>query len=204
MSIHITSTEPINRDYGLYQGVPIARHYIDRYLESLAPKLSGTILEFGRPTYAASLACKFEIIDIDRLNPAANIYLDICTPQMPDELLGRYDFVICTAVLQLVADPSAAIENIRSLLKPGGALIIAEKCISKIDSWSADVDRWRFTPAGLRFLLSKYSRVDVTFGGNLYAVCAYLLGMTAEGTDRDKLDYMDQEYPLVAMAYAEK
>jgi SAM-dependent methyltransferase len=204
MSFTVESIYPINPDFGVHQGVPIARYYIDQYIASIAPKISGRVLEFGSPTYAAKLDCSYDIADIDRNNPLATVWLDICDDQRRGFPSTRYDFIISTAVLHLVSSPQKAVDNLHALLKPGGKLILAEKCLSKIDSWFASVDRWRFTPNGLRLLLSAFSRVEVTSFGNVYAMCAYLLGIPAEGTERDKLSYVDPEYPLVSIGYAER
>ena len=204
MSFTLESIHPVNPDYGVYQGVPIARYYIDKYMASIAPKISGRILEFGSPTYAANLNCNYDIVDIDPNNSLATVRLDICDDLRRGFPSTQYDFIICTAVLQLVSSPQKAVHNLHALLKPGGKLILAEKCLSKIDSWFAPVDRWRFTPNGLQLLLSAFSRVEVTSFGNVYAMCAYLLGIPAEETERDKLNYVDPEYPLVSVAYAER
>ena len=83
-------------------------------------------------------------------------------------------------------------------------LIAAEKCVSKVDSWFGPIDRWRFTPNGLRHLLAPFSRVEVESFGNLYAIGAYLLGLPISQVEADKLAHSDPEHPLVAAAYAEK
>ncbi len=204
MNLTITGLRPLNVDHGLDQGVPIARFYIDRFLERLAPRISGHVLEFGQPTYAARLSCRYDILDIDGANRQATLVGDICDPVLPERTAVRYDFVISTAVLQLVADPQAAVRNLHALLRPGGVLIAAEKCVSKVDSWFGPIDRWRFTPNGLRHLLAPFSRVEVESFGNLYAIGAYLLGLPVSQVEADKLAHSDPEHPLVAAAYAEK
>lgn len=204
MSLTIAGLRPVNLDHGLYQGVPIARFYIDRFMQRRAPRISGHGLEFGQPTYAAALSCSCDILDIDGANRRATLVGDICDPRLPERVGTRYDFVISTAVLQLVADPQAAARNLHALLRPGGVLLAAEKCVSKVDSWFGPVDRWRFTPNGLRQLLARFSRVEVESFGNVYAICAYLLGLPASQVEADKLAYSDPEHPLVAAAYAEK
>lgn len=204
MSLQIESVYPTNRDYGLYQGVPIARFYIDTYIASLRATISGRVLEFGWPTYAAQIECEYEIIDINPANTAAALRFDISQPLPAEAPRERYDAIICTAVLQLVDDPQTGIDNLQALLKPRGILIVAEKCLSKVDSWDAAVDRWRFTPTGLQHLLRHFSHVDVQSFGNLYSTCAYLMGLPAEAISTDKLNVADPEYPLVAAAYARK
>lgn len=204
MSLTIAGFRPLNPHHGLHQGVPIARLYIDRFMERLAPRVSGHVLEFGQPTYAAQVSCRYDILDIDGANRQATVVGDICDRRLAERLAARYDFVISTAVLQLIDDPQAAARNLHALLRPGGVLIAAEKCVSKVDSWFGPVDRWRFTPNGLRQLLAQFSRVEVESFGNVYAICAYLLGLPASQVEADKLAYSDPEHPLVVAAYAEK
>jgi SAM-dependent methyltransferase len=204
MTLNVCTTAPINKDYGIYQGVPIARHYIDVYMRGVKERINGRVLEFGWPTYAADFDCTYEIVDINANNQTANIHTDICCETAREDLIGRYDFIICTAVLQLVSDPAKAVRNMHMMLKPEGTLILAEKCISKVDSWDPDIDRWRFTPNGLRFLLNAFSNVEVESYGNVFAICAYLLGMPYDQVDQEKLKVVDPEHPLVAIAYARK
>jgi SAM-dependent methyltransferase len=202
--IRVESVNPTNDHYGLYEGTPIARYYIDGYMSSVSTRLFGLILEFGWPTYSKYIECTYEILDIDRTNPQATIYGDICDVTLCRPLLDRYDCIICTTVLQLVSEPQTAVDNMRMMLKPGGTLIVAEKAVSRIDPWSATIDRWRFTQHGLEHLLRGFSNVDIHHRGNVYAICAYMLGLPAEQIDTDKLQYTDPHHPIVVIAHAEK
>jgi SAM-dependent methyltransferase len=202
--LSVNSVHPVNPDYGVYQGTPIARHYIDAYMADVSAKLSGVILEFGCPTYAKSIDCEYEILDIDATNPQATIHGDVCDPEVGRKLMGRFDGIICTAVLQLVPDPQAAVANMQMMLKPGGSLIIAEKALSRIDPWSTNIDRWRFTQHGLEHLMRNFARVDVHHYGNVYASCACLLGLPAEQIEPDKLAHVDSSFPIVIVAHGQK
>jgi SAM-dependent methyltransferase len=204
MSLLVEGLHPVNREYGAEAGTPIARYYIDKHIEGMAATIRGKVLEFGRPTYAAALRCDYEIIDIAPDNPQATLCVDVCDEAIVALRPEYYDIVLCTAVLQLVSDPQKAVDNLRQTLKPGGILIVAEKSVSKVDSWFARADRWRFTPRGLEWLLRHYSEVRVHSYGNVYVLCAYLLGMPAEAMEADKLHYVDPEHPLVGIAYARK
>jgi SAM-dependent methyltransferase len=204
MTISVSSVYPVNPHYGVYAGVPIARHYIDEYMRGMAASIRGRVLEFGRPTYAAGLACDYEIIDIDEANADASFHADISGDWDRLDRPDRYDWIICTAVLQLVPDPQRAVDNMQRMLKPGGRLILAEKSVPKVDSWCPTIDRWRFTQYGLEYLLRKFGSVTVQSHGNVYVLCAYLLGLPVEAVERDKLAVFDPEHPLVSIACAEK
>ena len=202
MSVIIDDVKPVDAMYGMRRGVPIARYYIDRYLEKIANTIHGDVLEFGEPTYCAGLNCKYETISIDETNTSATLHMDICDESVVSIRQHYYDFIICTAVLQLVPDPQRAINNMHGMLKPGGTLVLAEKCVSMIDPWFASIDKWRFTPAGMRALLASFANVDVSGFGNLYTMCAYLTGMASGEIPTAKLEYHDSSYPIVSIAYA--
>jgi SAM-dependent methyltransferase len=202
--LQVDSVQPTNRDYGLYQGTPIARYYINSYMAGVSRKFSGLILEFGWPTYAKSMDCRYEIIDVDASNVQATFHGDICDPEICATRKARYDGIICTAVLQLVQDPQAAVANMHMMLKPGGCLIVAEKAVSRIDPWSTQIDRWRFTQYGLEQLMRVFTKVDVHQYGNVYAICAYMLGLPAEQIELEKLTYQDPSHPVVTIAHGQK
>lgn len=202
--LRVDSVEPINQEYGLYQGTPVARYYIDQYMKATSDRIIGRVLEFGWPTYAKQLKCEWEVIDIDATNRQATIIGDICDGVFCAKFSGRYDCIICTAVLQLVADPPRAVANMHAMLKQGGSLILAEKALSQIDPWSTAIDRWRFTQYGLKLLMRDFATVDVQSLGNVYTICAYVLGLPAEQIDDDKLAYNDPRYPIVTIAHGKK
>jgi SAM-dependent methyltransferase len=203
MSVIIDGVEPLDRHYGMGRGVPIARYYINRYVDRIAGQIRGTVLEFGAPTYSGSFDCTPETISIDAAdNPT--LLMDICDPTVGRLKGGSYDFIICTSVLHLVPDPRQAVDNMYELLKPGGTLLVAEKSVSIVDPWLGAIDKWRFTPTGIRALLARFADVRVDAFGNLYTMCAYLSGMAVEEVPADKLDYHDPGYPIVSIALASR
>jgi SAM-dependent methyltransferase len=48
---------------------------------------------------------------------------DVCVPIDPDDI-GRYEVILFTEVLEHILDTGTAVENIRRLLRPGGALVL--------------------------------------------------------------------------------
>lgn len=202
--ITVTSVQPLNDNYGAYEGTPIARFYINRYMNEISSKISGLVLEFGLPTYAQYCNCAYEIIDIDAQNQSANIHAGICQQPAPAKYQNRYDYIFCTAVLQLVSDLQAAVTNLHSMLKPGGHLILAEKAISRLDPWVSEIDRWRFTQHGVKMLMKDFSDLQLRVFGNVYAACAYLNGIPAEQLELEKLDYLDPMHPIITIADGKK
>jgi len=70
----------------------------------------------------------------------------------------QFDLVVCTQVLEYVAEPAAVIAEIHRVLKPGGWLWLSVPSVCPRD---ADHECWRFLPASLWHLLSEFGKVDV-------------------------------------------
>ena len=64
---------------------------------------------------------------------------------------GSYDTVLCSEVLEHVADPAAALAEIRRVLKPGGQLVLTVPFLGRLHEEPHDY--YRFTRHGLRTLL---------------------------------------------------
>ncbi len=79
---------------------------------------------------------------------------DLCAPLTEER---RFDLVICEQVLEHVADPWAAAENLRELCVPGGRVIVSTPFLIKVHEFPSYgmLDYWRFTPRGLRTLLER-------------------------------------------------
>ena len=163
------------------------------------------VLEFGEPRYAQNCNCTYEIIDIDPANSRADIHGDICNPTLSEEYARRYDVIICTAVLQYVIDPQTAVVNMRNMLKEGGSLIIAQQALSRIDpNVPAETDRWRFTQHGIAHMMKDFEQLYIRHYGNVYAICAYIMGLPAEKVDIDKLTFADPSHPVITVARGKK
>jgi SAM-dependent methyltransferase len=83
--------------------------------------------------------------------------------------LETFDLVIATQVLEYVADPRQVANEVLRVLKPGGTFCLS---VAAFAPRFADEERWRFTPAGLRSILSGFETVETVpelyiFGGLL-------------------------------------
>jgi ubiquinone/menaquinone biosynthesis C-methylase UbiE len=74
--------------------------------------------------------------------------------------------VICTQMLEYVAEPSLVIAEMRRVLKPGGVLLLSVPSACPTD---ATEECWRFLPQGLRHLLADFTRVEVKAEGSSVA-----------------------------------
>jgi len=75
----------------------------------------------------------------------------------------QFDLVICTQVLQYLAQPGTVVAEIHRVLKPGGCLLLSVPAACPRD---ADEECWRFFPAVLRQFLSSFREVEVVPEGS--------------------------------------
>ena len=134
------------------------RRIFDRWLAQL-PANELDVLDIGGriQPYRALIANRIgRYIAVDlRLTPLVNLVaraeeLPLCN--------AGFDLVICTQVLEYVAQPSLVFGEIHRVLRPGGALLLSVPSACPMD---AAEECWRFLPAGLRHLLAGFTRVEV-------------------------------------------
>ncbi len=91
------------------------------------------------------------------------------------EAKGKYDYILCTQVLEHLKEPEAAFKNFKRLLKPGGKLFLTTNFIYQIHM--APDDYWRFTEYGLRYLgkTAGFKIEKLEQQGGIFQVLAYLL-----------------------------
>lgn len=94
----------------------------------------------------------YETLDIDPNSGATHI-ADLCNCA---STIGyaRYDFVVCTEVLEHTRQPFDAVNSIHSILKPGGLAFVSTPFNFRIHGPLPDC--WRFTEHGLRELFKSF------------------------------------------------
>jgi SAM-dependent methyltransferase len=83
------------------------------------------------------------------------------------------DTVLCTETLEHVLEPLGFLAEARRSLRPGGRLILTVPFAAR---WHyVPFDYWRFTPSGLKHLLSKsgFADVEIYRRGNALTVACY-------------------------------
>src|SRR5712691_11285496 len=98
-----------------------------------------------------------------RLTPLVNVRARAEELPLGD---NQFDLVICTQVLEYVAQLSLVISEIRRVLRPGGTFLLSVPSACPMD---AAEECWRFLPHGLRHLLSGFTRVEVVAEGSSVA-----------------------------------
>jgi SAM-dependent methyltransferase len=79
---------------------------------------------------------------------------------------SAFDLVICTQVLGYVPRPYVAFAEIHRVLRPTGRLLLSVPSACVADP---EEECWRFLPAGLRHLLSEFSRLEIVAEGSSVA-----------------------------------
>jgi len=88
---------------------------------------------------------------------------------------GKYDYILCTQVLEHLKNPEQAFKEFKRLLKPGGKLFLSTNFIYQIHM--APADYWRFTEYGLKYLgkTAGFKIEKVEQQGGIFQVLAYVL-----------------------------
>lgn len=91
---------------------------------------------------------------------------------------ASFDTVICTQVMEHVADPSKALAEIFRVMTPGGHLLITAPQFWPVHE--APYDFYRYTPYGLKHLLENagFEIVDHVVNGSGFRVAAQAFNLT--------------------------
>jgi SAM-dependent methyltransferase len=150
----------------------------------LVPRLrtvaSGALLDVGSGTMpfrssVTGLVEEYHSLDIERRVPDVDFVADI--RDMRSVGSGNYDVVLCSQVLEHVAEPGKAIEEIMRILRPGGRLVLTVPFLSRLHE--EPFDYFRFTEYGLRVLLeaSGFQVVEVLPTGSLLSFVGHQVSM---------------------------
>ncbi len=196
-------TTPLSRQFGFDRGLPIDRHYIERFLAAHATDIRGRALEIGDDDYCRRFGgpriVQQDVLHVHAENPLATIIGDLSTPGvLPDTV---FDAIVLTQTLHLIYDMAAAVEHIRRALKPGGVALVTVPGITPIDrdEWGASWF-WSLTPAAMQRLFADAfgaENVTVSAYGNVFAATAFLHGVAVEEVSQAKLDPYDEAFPVI-------
>jgi hypothetical protein len=199
---------PIGKWWGASRGVPVDRHYIDAFIRSNGPWITGDVLEVKEDLYASRFGhalSSVDILDIDPTNPKATVLADLGVPgALATE---AYDCIIVTQTLQFVERLDVAVGSLWAALRPGGRLLISLPCVSRLEPSLAHVECWRVLPAGLRRVLERLcpgAEVSVEGRGNQVAAIAFLAALGVRDLRADELDHDDPGCPLITLGSATK
>jgi SAM-dependent methyltransferase len=69
-----------------------------------------------------------------------------------------FDLVLATGVFEYFPEPRLAAAEIHRVLKPGGHLLMS---VAAVCPRAVDEEHWHYMPAGLKFVLSPFSRTEI-------------------------------------------
>ena len=85
-------------------------------------------------------------------NDGIDFQWDLHEPFPPNKTINKFDYVICSSVMEHVAKPWLAAKNIEDILQDGGLLIWTTPWVWRIHGYPNDY--WRFSPNGVKQLFS--------------------------------------------------
>lgn len=131
----------------------VARRYgrIGSFLLDIAPQDH----KGARPFFPANV--RIDTLDINP-DSSATYIADLCHCV---DLIGhdRYDFVVCTEVLEHTRQPFDAVASILAILQPGGMAFVTTPFNFRIHGPLPDC--WRFTEHGLRELFKPFEILEL-------------------------------------------
>lgn len=101
--------------------------------------------------------CRVLTLDID---PARGPDVVADVAELKDFADASFDAVFLLEVLEHVAEPQRALDELRRVLAPGGALVLSTPFVFEIHE--APHDYYRFTEHGLRHLLRGFASCEIT------------------------------------------
>ena len=202
----------LSNDYGDSRGTPITRYYIQHFFLNLNHFGWGNCLEFEDNRYTNQFGknvTKYNTFKFsNKYNDKDNLIIGDLTkiPLLPKE---RFDFIVCTNVLNFIFDFESAIKGIYRMLKKEG------KCIITLDGPSSHISRydmerwgdyWRFTNLSAKkiFERSNFKIEQNTVYGNPYACSAQLNGFSIQDIDQSKLFPSEKDYQLLIALFLTK
>ncbi len=178
------------------------RRAVARWLAANRGLLSGWVLDVGSKKRAGR-----GLFALERRSTDHWVALDIGTDSAPDVVArgerlpfreGVFDAVVCSEVVEHVANPDLMIQEIHRTLRPGGCLLLSSPFLYPIHGDPHDYHR--LTEARLRQLLSCFRDVHIEISGYFASVIGDVLKRALHGTSRRRL-YKYLLYPLLPLIH---
>ncbi len=180
------------------------RYYIRKFLKNYTDQCAGYFLEFGDPYFRDCFTSEkitgYDIMDIVS-RPDITILADI--QNCPEIANNTYDVIVCTQVLEHIANPFKAVIELHRILKPGGKLLLSVP--AAFPYHAVPNDYWRYTRDSVHLLLDPlFSKVILhNYGNQLIVTAAYWYWMV-DHLPHQSLDIVNPDCPTIICAYAVK
>lgn len=203
----LRSMEPASDRWGFDRGLPIDRHYIERFLARYAQDIRGRCLEVMNANYVrrfgGAAVDSVDVVDINAANPNATVVGDLADPDTLGE--GRYDCFVLTQTLPMVYDIHALVRNAWAALRPGGCLLATAPVNCRYSPHPEEY--WRLTRAAMARLIAEHAPdadVEVGAHGNLVTNIGFLTGLASGELTPEELAFDDPRFPILVTARARK
>lgn len=124
---------------------------IDRYAMGRVLDVGCGAMPFKRRLELVAGVTGYDSLDVEARAPGVTFMASIdCMTPVPD---AAYDTVFCSEVLEHVADPWSALQEIRRALRPGGVLILTVPFLARLHEEPHDY--FRYTEHGLRAMMAQ-------------------------------------------------
>jgi len=194
---------PLCREFGYSRGLPVDRHYIEKFLSEHGEEIHGRCLEIGDDSYTRQFGgnrvIQRDVLHVAEGNPLATFVGDLSNADhLPS---NAFDCIILTQTLHLIFDLPDALRTIHRILKPGGVLLATVPGISQVsvDEW-APTWYWSFTIHSAQRLFEERfgkEQIQIQALGNVLAATAFLNGVATQELRPDELDVIDPQYQLL-------
>lgn len=163
---------------------PLARRWSSPALYGLESKVnlaiarhaSGAVLDAGCGSmpYRSAIerhATSYDGLDVELRSASVRYHCSITDMEPVSD--GSYDTVLCSEVLEHVPDPTAAVAEIKRVLRPDGKLILTVPFLGRLHEEPHDY--YRFTKHGLAVLLeaATLELEDITPTGSIGALLGH-------------------------------
>lgn len=206
----LRDTEPVNPGFGMAQGTPVDRYYIERFLERYTSAITGRVLEIGDREYTERFGVgvsQSDVLHFEEGSEVATFVGDLTScPQIPD---NTFDCIVLTQTLHYVFDMPAAVRELHRILAPGGTVLCTVPGLSQVSRWDMDRwgDRWRLTNLSARELFElafEPERIMVSTYGNALSALCFIEGIPAQRIRTKELDVRHPDYQILVTVAARK
>ena len=210
--------EPLTRNFGIKRGTPIDRYFINKkiedFLESLRQKdKKYRVLEIGGLDYLeknSDFYESFELVMTNSNKKKSNIICKDLNEIYKGEFdkIKKFDFIICTQVLNFVKNDLNALKVMYELLKNDGLIIgSVTGMISPLSLY--DYKRWGayrgYTDQGLRSIFEKANfSTKIETHGNFELGYEILNGSVVEDIKKEVLEVKDPLFQITHTFSASK
>lgn len=165
------------KDFWQHDFVSYRRYLIDRHLESQKCLMDGIVLDMGGKRERKRGSFRPPESQFDEW-----IYINLARETQPHVVAdvlhvpfanALADCVICTEVLEHLAEPSSSVTEVHRVLKYGGVLIASVPFLYPVHADPHDFQR--FTQEGLRHLCREFDTINIESMGGYWGVVGMFL-----------------------------